>query len=154
MFKTEFKQLNTPITRMAYSKLLCPKSRVSLSDCSELKVLSFKGRKELTPRFSSLNNVGAITLRPSFGKNIWIILSRSSQVALRNTPFGSLTTMKRSWKWGKNQTLSKAFSLHCQNHPKTTLICQSPSKVTIITPVSNWLLSCARFIISALLAAE
>lgn len=40
-------QFNTPISRMTYSELLCPKSRVSLPDSNEVKVLSFKGRKSL-----------------------------------------------------------------------------------------------------------
>lgn len=68
-----------------------------------IKMISFQNQDDLTTRCSSLNTAGGITLRPSFGKNICIIRSLSSQVALRNTPFGSLTTMKRSLKKDKKE---------------------------------------------------
>lgn len=138
LFKTELKQLNSPMQNGLFQVTL-PKEQSFTIRLPWSTSALFQNQEELTPRFSSLNSVGGITRRPSLGKNIWIILSRSSQVALRNTPFGSLTTMKRSWKWGQNQTLSKAFSLHSQTHAKKPLICSNPStpKVTPITPVPD-----------------
>lgn len=122
-FKTEFKQLKT-YKHTGFSELLCLNRTVSLWEHKQVKMVSFQNQKALTTRCSSLNITGGITLRPSFGKNICIILSRSSQVALRNTPLGSLTTMKRSWKTYKN---------------KKSIISQSPSLfIAIVKKIHIW----------------
>lgn len=121
-------------------------------------MISFQNQKDTTTRCSSLNMTGGITLRPSFGKNICIILSRSSQVALRKTPFGSLTTMKRSWKEGKKKKsiISQTRLFVARTIVKKLFIWPSPSicKLTLIIPVSNWLFPCARLITSPLVSAK